>query len=69
MQNWKFPSHSSRENGSYSLRDFEDDERRKFQDMESVQSGTRQIDTRLNNRGKDSVQVSNKYLGDIFKVS
>jgi len=41
MQNWKFASHSSRENGSSSLQDFEDDGRRKFQDMERVQSGAR----------------------------
>ena len=41
MQDWKFAAHSTRENGSSSLQDFEDGGRRKFQDMQSVQSGAR----------------------------
>lgn len=40
MQNWKFASHSSAQNGSWASQDFEDDELRKFQDWRTVQSGT-----------------------------
>jgi len=55
MQNWKFASHSSWENGNSSLQDFEDDEPRKFQDLETVQSGTNWIETWANNiRGRNN---------------